>query len=233
MSLLLYPMSYIRLEAWKPVIAGIRSLSEPAPVRYPEPQHLTIIGICFLRLNQNNPTMWWWSIEILFIFRIGTVTALRRCDDMSMWITNPEPNEQPSRLRRFLPWVGLVVAAAAIYDGAIFYSRWSADRDAERQQKAKEAQDARRFLQIVGGNEVKILTFAAYPPTIRAGQRSNLCYGVSGAKTVELDPAVEEVWPALTHCMMVSPRKTTDYKLTADDGAGHSVSQSVTVQVKH
>lgn len=152
---------------------------------------------------------------------------------MAMGIMNPPPAERPSRLRRLLPWVGLVVAAVAIYDGAIFYSRWSADREAERQQKAKEAQDARRFLQIVGGNEVKILTFAAYPPTIRAGQRSNLCYGVSGAKTVQLNPPVEEVWPALTHCMMVSPHKTTDYKLTADDGAGHAVSQSVTVEVKH
>lgn len=156
-----------------------------------------------------------------------------QCDYMSMGITSPDPEERPSRLRRFLPWVALVVAAVAIYDGTIFYSRWSEGREAEREQKAKEAQEARRFLQIVGGDEVKILTLAAYPPAIRAGQRSNLCYGVSGAKTVKLDPPVEEVWPSLTHCMMVSPRKDTEYKLTADDGAGHSVSQSVTVQVKH
>jgi hypothetical protein len=132
-----------------------------------------------------------------------------------------------------LPWVGLAVAAAAIYDGAIFYSRWSSARDAEHRQAVKEAEDARRFLKVVGGNEVKILTFAAYPPAIHPGQRSNLCYGVSGARTVRLDPAVEEVWPALTHCMMVSPRRNTEYKLTADDGAGHSVSQSVTIQIKH
>ncbi|HEY4086283.1 MAG TPA: hypothetical protein VGM43_10115 [Bryobacteraceae bacterium] len=149
-----------------------------------------------------------------------------------MSFTDPVPEKNPSRLRRLLPWACLTVAAVAIYDGAIFYVRWSSDREAEHRQSVKEAEDARRLLQVVGGNEVKILTFAAYPPTIRPGQQSNLCYGVSGAKTVRLDPAVEEVWPAVTRCMMVSPRKDTEYKLTADDGSGHSVSQSVTIQIK-
>ncbi|HVW08133.1 MAG TPA: hypothetical protein VHC90_06100 [Bryobacteraceae bacterium] len=151
---------------------------------------------------------------------------------MAMSMMSPDPEERPSRLRRVLPWVGLFVAAAAIYDGTIFYSRWSEGREAARAQSAREAENARKFLQVVGGDEVKILTFAAYPSTIRAGQRSNLCYGVSGAKTVRLEPAVEEVWPSLTHCMMVSPRRDTKYKLTAEDGAGNAVSQSVTVQVK-
>jgi len=149
-----------------------------------------------------------------------------------MSITDPAPERRGSRLRRLLLWVGLAAGALAIYDGAIFYSRWRRDRDARHRQSLKEAEDARRYLQVVGGNEVKILTFAAYPPKVRTGQKSNLCYGVSGAKTVRLDPAVEEVWPSLTRCLMVSPRKDTEYKLTADDGAGHAVSQSVTIQVK-
>ncbi|HVV44798.1 MAG TPA: hypothetical protein VHC72_06320 [Bryobacteraceae bacterium] len=149
-----------------------------------------------------------------------------------MPLTDPQPEQWPSRLRRILPWVGLAAAAVAIYDGAIFFSRWKINRDAEHRESVKQAEDARRYLRVVGGNEVKILTFAAYPPAIRRGQKSNLCYGVSGAKTVQLDPAVEEVWPSLTHCMMVTPRKDTEYKFTADDGKGHSVSQSVTIQVR-
>lgn len=149
-----------------------------------------------------------------------------------MSLTDPRPQEPSSRLRRILPWVGLAAVAVAVYDGAIFFSRWKIDRDAEHRESVKQAEDARRYLRVVGGNEVKILTFAAYPPAIRRGQKSNLCYGVSGARTVRLDPAVEEVWPSLTHCMMVTPRKDTEYKLTAEDGNGHSVSQNVTIQVK-
>lgn len=149
-----------------------------------------------------------------------------------MSLTDPRPQEPSSRLRRILPWVGLAAVAVAVYDGAIFFSRWKIDRDAEHRESVKQAEGARRYLRVVGGNEVKILTFAAYPPAIRRGQKSNLCYGVSGARTVRLDPAVEEVWPSLTHCMMVTPRKDTEYKLTAEDGNGHSVSQNVTIQVK-
>lgn len=151
-----------------------------------------------------------------------------------MDVASPDPEQRPSLLRRLLPWVGVAVAVAAIYDGAIFYSRWSEARDAERAQTIQEAKAAKQFLKVVGGaNEIKILTFAAWPPEIRAGQKSELCFGVSGAKTVHLDPPVEEVWPALSHCIVVSPHKNTEYKLTAEDATGHSVSQTVTIQIKH
>jgi hypothetical protein len=54
---------------------------------------------------------------------------------------------------------------------------------------------------------------------------------VVNAKTVTLDPPVDEMWPALTRCIEITPKKTTEYTLTAKDASGHSVQQSVVVQV--
>jgi hypothetical protein len=120
----------------------------------------------------------------------------------------------------------LIVAAALIYDSGVFYSRWSRNRAAARAQAAKEAIQERKELDDFGGGELRIISFYAVP-----GTPARLCYGVIGAKAVRMEPAVDAVWPALTRCVQVSPRKTTEYRLIAEDEAGHSVTQSVTVTV--
>jgi hypothetical protein len=48
---------------------------------------------------------------------------------------------------------------------------------------------------------------------------------------VRIEPPVENVYPALTRCVQVSPRRDTEYKLVAEDGAGHTVSQSFVLKV--
>ena len=71
------------------------------------------------------------------------------------------------------------------------------------------------------------------PSTIQAGEKSSLCYSVSNAKAVKIEPQAEEpVWPAFSRCVHVSPRKTTKYTLTIDDGAGHTKTASVEVKVQ-
>lgn len=142
-----------------------------------------------------------------------------------------EPDEPRSVIRRLLPWLGVALLAAAIYDGYIFYSRWSDNQDIEKRRAAQAAENARKVSDLLGGDTLKILGFDARPGVIRRGAHATLCYGVNGAKTVRLNPAVEEVWPALTHCVEVSPRKDTEYTLTAEDGGGHSVSQTVNLKV--
>jgi hypothetical protein len=143
------------------------------------------------------------------------------------------PETAPSVVRRILPWLGLLLAGAAIFDGAVFYSRWSSSRELERAKAARETEDARRFLKIAGGNDLKILDFYASPGAVRPGQYASLCYGVKEATSVRLEPATEEVWPSLSRCLQVSPRRDTEYKLTAEDAGGHSVSQSVVIRVLH
>jgi hypothetical protein len=130
-----------------------------------------------------------------------------------------------------LPWGAALVAAAAIYDGSIFYSRWSRERDSERTQARQEGERARRTLEILGGSDLRIMNFYASPGVIRPGSHATICYGVNGAKKVRIEPPVEEVWPALSRCLQVAPRKDTEYKLIAEDAAGHSVSRSILLRV--
>jgi hypothetical protein len=134
-------------------------------------------------------------------------------------------------LRRLLPFLAVALAAAVLYDGWIFYSRWSSARRAEQAQQEKEASDARKTIEMLGGDQLKILDFYVSPAVVNRGGHAVLCYGVNGAKTVRIEPHVEDVRPALSHCMQISPGADTEYKLTAADAAGHEVSQSVAVKV--
>jgi hypothetical protein len=134
-------------------------------------------------------------------------------------------------LKRIMPYIGLLILAGLIYDGAIFYSRWSDKQKAEQIQKDAELTKDRKVAALVGDG-VKILSFYAAPGTIARGAHTNLCYGVSGAKNVKLDPPAGEVWPALTRCVPASPKKDTEYTLTVDDGAGHNATETIAVKVK-
>ena len=136
-----------------------------------------------------------------------------------------------SQLRRALPFLPVAIAAAVIYDGWIFYLRWSDARNAERARAEKEAQDTRKTLEMLGGDSLKILDFYASPAVIRRGGHADLCFGVNGAKDVRIEPFVEKLHPALSYCLQVVPRKDTEYKLIAKDGAGHTATQSVRLTV--
>jgi len=134
-------------------------------------------------------------------------------------------------LRRALPFLTIAIIAGLAYDGWIFYGRWRDARNAEKAQAAKEVQEDRRIVDALGGDRLKILDFYASPPTVRRGEHSTICYGVNAAKSVRIDPPVEQLHPAVSHCLQVSPRRNTEYKLTVADSAGHTLSQSLTIQV--
>jgi hypothetical protein len=120
-----------------------------------------------------------------------------------------------------------------LYLGWIFYSRSQADQAiANRAAEKVRTQDQQSF-EAMGGNHFDILVFAANPPILQVGEKSSLCYSVSNAKAVKIDPQAEEpVWPAFSRCVHVSPRKTTKYTLTIDDGAGHTKAAVVEVRVQ-
>jgi hypothetical protein len=137
-----------------------------------------------------------------------------------------------SRLRYIVPLLGVMVLVGAIYDGAIFYSRWNGNRRAEKAQADRETAHARKTIDAIGGGGLKIVSFYAAPRSIKRGASTTICYGVTGAKTVRLQPAIQAVWPTLSRCMQASPNKDTEYKLVADDGAGHSTTESLVVKVR-
>lgn len=136
------------------------------------------------------------------------------------------------RLRRALPFLGLLIVAGLIYDGAIFYSRWSGNHREQQAQADKTVAQERKTVEAYDGIELKILSFYAAPAVIQRGAHTSLCYSVTGAKTVRMEPAVDAVWPSLTRCVQVSPKKDTAYKFIAEDDAGHSVTQNAAVKVR-
>jgi len=115
-------------------------------------------------------------------------------------------------------------------DGS-FYQRWRDARAGAKAVAAKEAQDDRRAVDALGGDRLKILDFYASPPTVRRGQPATICYGVNAAQTVRIDPPVEQLHPAASHCLQVTPQRNTEYKLTVADSSGHTLSQSLTIEV--
>ena len=123
------------------------------------------------------------------------------------------------------------ISSALLYDGWVFYERWDRTRQMERQRAEKEAESARRALELMGGVDLKILNFYAMPSVLRAGERTRLCYSVVNAKRVRLEPPVKKLYPALSYCWEVAPRQSTQFKLVEEDDAGHSATESLTLKV--
>ncbi len=134
-------------------------------------------------------------------------------------------------LRRALPFLAVAIIIGLAYDGSIFYGRWRDARDAEKTQANKEAQEDRRIVDALGGDQLKILDFYASAGSVRRGQHATICYGVNDAESVHIDPPVEQLHPAVSHCFQVAPRRDTEYKLTAADRAGHARSESLTIRI--
>jgi hypothetical protein len=149
----------------------------------------------------------------------------------------PEPNEPSSGPRKFLMVSAAVLLVGAIYVGVTFYSRWEANQAIQQriqgQAAEKERSQNQQAVDAMGGNRFDILQYYPDPAEIRAGEQSSLCYSVSNAKTVKIDPAPDDpIWPAFMRCVHVSPRKTTKYTLTIEDAAGKTKSGEVEVRVR-
>ena len=128
--------------------------------------------------------------------------------------------------------VGIVLLAVVF----TLFSRWldarNINRAAAQQRAEKQREQDRLAVEQLGGKEFKILMFYASPSEIRRGESTQLCYGVSNAKSVTLEPQSHEVWPSVSNCIDVTPTKTTTYTLTVEDGAGQAKSQTVDVVVR-
>lgn len=83
-----------------------------------------------------------------------------------------------------------------------------------------------------GGDKLTILGFNAAETEVSPGGRVLMCYGVSNATAVKIEPGVEAIKPALSHCLDVFPKKTTTYTLTAVDDKGNTNSKSLTILVR-
>jgi hypothetical protein len=141
-------------------------------------------------------------------------------------------SEKKNLLERILVIMPIAVLIAASYVGWTFYSRWSTGRELKKADEARQAERARKEVEMSGGTTLRIMSLYAIPPSIARGQTAQLCYGVANAKSVKFEPAVESVWPSRNRCVDVAPKKTTTYKLLVDDGAGHSDHAEIEIRVK-
>jgi hypothetical protein len=153
----------------------------------------------------------------------------------------PEMIEQPEQkaprtLRNMWLGFGVVAAIVLAYTAFTFWSRWQENQDLTAKERAAQAaaqrDSAGKSVEVLGGTEFKIISFYATPGKIRRGDTVDMCYGVSNAKSVKLDPPVVNVWPSVDRCMQVTPMKTTTYTFTADDGKGNTKMAQLTIEVR-
>ena len=121
---------------------------------------------------------------------------------------------------------------AALYSGWVFSSRRQSAAEAERELQQRQADEERRVVAEFGGDQLKILSFGATMGEVSPGGRVVLCYGVSNATQVKIEPDVEPVKPSISHCLDVYLKKTTTYTLKAEDANGNTKSASLTIRVR-
>ena len=131
--------------------------------------------------------------------------------------------------RKPAPFVIVVIAVSVVFLGWVLLTRGSA-----RTTEAVGTAAAQRNAQTVayyGNGQLKVLNFYANPPEVRRGSRTLVCYGVSNASSVRIEPALGETWPSTGRCMEVTAAKDTEYKLTAQDTAGHEETRTLNLHV--
>jgi hypothetical protein len=137
-----------------------------------------------------------------------------------------------SPLRAILPYTTAAVIIVALYVAWILWSRYQAAQEAVAAAQQRQAQAQKdTYDQISQHGELTFTTFEA-AAVVKRGETTQLCYGVVNAKTVKLDPPVENIKPSFRHCLDITPKRTTTYTISADDGAGHTKTATLTVRVK-
>ena len=150
-------------------------------------------------------------------------------------LEQPE-QKAPRTVHRMWQVFGAIVVIIVLYMAYTFWSRWQENQDLAAKEKAAQAaeqrDEAQKTYDTLGGSEFKIISFYASPGLIHRGDTVDVCYGVSNAKSVKLDPPEANVWPSNDRCMQISPKKTTTYTFTAEDGKGNIKTATLTIEVK-
>jgi len=136
-------------------------------------------------------------------------------------------------LKKILPYTTAMLIAAMLYVAYIFYSRHQSDAEAEEARlKAKQEADQRTVAAVFGNGEIRFNQFTIDRTSLKRGETARLCYGVENATTVKLDPPVEQLKPTYLHCLDISPKTTTTYTITAEDGKGNKKIESLVLPVR-
>jgi hypothetical protein len=77
----------------------------------------------------------------------------------------------------------------------------------------------------------KIVQFYSSSKTVAPGQQVLICYGVENAKSVRLDPPIQQITPSYIRCFQHGPTASSEYKLIATGADGTEVTKSIKIDV--
>src|ERR1700730_13000221 len=134
-----------------------------------------------------------------FVFSRYDLNVVRGDGDMEQLPEKKSPLKNPYLYSLFL------ILIVLIYLGYTFYSRRESNREFEKQREEKSTEqrreDDRRAIEQLGGSELAVQSLYVAPASIHRGEKAQLCYNVSNAKTVVLDPPEGNVWPSHFRCI--------------------------------
>ncbi|MGB0034656.1 MAG: hypothetical protein WBP79_04185, partial [Candidatus Acidiferrales bacterium] len=108
-----------------------------------------------------------------------------------------DPDRKPfSGFRNPLIYTSTLVVLATVYAGGMLYMRKQEKRQIEEKAREHKRIEAKEAFESLGGDQFGILNFYVMPGFIRRGESAQLCYGVSNAKSVKLEPQSGQVWPS-------------------------------------
>ncbi len=134
------------------------------------------------------------------------------------------------RKRLYVTW--LIVIVGGIYLGWTFYERRTQQHIFIKRLQDRRAAQLRASVEPYGGDRLTILAFYAAPSIVRPGQSAQLCYGVSNAKSIRIEPHVDYAQPSFSNCLKIYPKRDTAYKLIAEDEKGNTLTADTAVQVR-
>jgi predicted phage tail protein len=85
---------------------------------------------------------------------------------------------------------------------------------------------------VATGSGGLILFFTAPQNKVKKGAPVTLCYGVKGAATVSVTPAVQALTPSERICFQTTPEATTSYVLTAKSADGGTDTETARIVVE-
>lgn len=124
--------------------------------------------------------------------------------------------------------VGLLIALS--YLAWVVINRRNANRSYQSQGQESEAERYKKL--VPATTELKITQFYASKQAVSPGESVLVCFGVENARSVRIEPPIEQLIPLPVKCFPFSPRRTTTLKLIAQGEKGGEATATVTVKVK-
>ena len=141
--------------------------------------------------------------------------------------------ENHDGMHAYVPHIVVAIAFSLLFLGWVLFTHGTHAQPLPDQAHSIAVERNAQTLAYYGDGRLKVLQFYANPSEgIKRGTPALVCYGVSNAASVTIEPSLGETWPSTGRCIEAMPAQDTEYKLTARDAAGHEQVQTVLLRVK-